>query len=416
MLLANAGVNYFVDWDNFRSSFRKEFFPLRAEVVATNTSEGTAYFQGTWNVDDYLDKFRDLISVSGYDSPKTVVIKFRRGLNTEIGDAIATMAAGRPDDLDPNGWFEAAVRIDEARATNTAFQASVPPTPSEIILMEELPTPAGVAKEVLTTPEPPLQSPDVLDIKGMSADDIQALQQRLFGTLEELRAVPTNVKKVPAPTFPKAPIIPPTPPANRFHVLPIEEVSESTSTSPMVTEATCERLPKRLQWERRLLRQPKIGAAEIGPHSLYLRVEVESTDTQQKYGVRALVDSGATGLFIDREYVKSNQIPTTKLWVVVPVFNVDGTANTAGSISEVAELILWYEGHSERALFSVTGLGKQNMILGHTWLKEHNPKVNWQTGKVEMSRCSLRCCNGCRTKAREERKLVKKEAADISAC
>jgi len=163
----------------------------------------------------------------------------------------------------------------------------------------------------------------------------------------------------------------------------------------MVTEATCERLPKRPQWERRLQRQPKIGAAEIGPHSLYLRVEVESTDTQRKYGVHALVDSGATGLFIDQEYVKSNQIPTTKLRVAVPVFNVDGTANTAGSISEVAELILLYEGHSERALFSVTGLGKQNMILGHTWLKEHNPEVNWQTGKVEMSRCSPRCCNGC---------------------
>ncbi len=32
----------------------------------------------------------------------------------EIGDAIATMAAGRPDDLDPEGWFEAAVRIDQA--------------------------------------------------------------------------------------------------------------------------------------------------------------------------------------------------------------------------------------------------------------------------------------------------------------
>ena len=102
--------------------------------------------------------------------------------------------------------------------------------------------------------------------------------------------------------------------------------------------------------------------------------------------------------------------------LAVPVFNVDGTANTAGSISEVAELILRYEGHSERALFSVTRLGKQNMILGHTWLKEHNPELNWQTGKVEMSRCSPRYCNGCRTEVREERKLAKKEAADISAC
>jgi hypothetical protein len=128
------------------------------------------------------------------------------------------------------------------------------------------------------------------------------------------------------------------------------------------------------------------------------------------------VDSGATSLFIDWEYVQSNQIPTTKLPQPIPVFNVDGTANTEGSISEVAELLLRYNGHSERALFCVTGLGRQNLILGHTWLKDHNPEVDWRTGKVEMSRCSPRCCNGCRTEAREERRILKQEAASITAC
>jgi hypothetical protein len=98
------------------------------------------------------------------------------------------------------------------------------------------------------------------------------------------------------------------------------------------------------------------------------------------------------------------------------VFNVDRTANTEGSISEVAELLLCYNGHSKRALFCVTGLGRQNLILSHTWLKEHNPEVDWRTGKVEMSRCSPRWCNGCRTEAREERRTLKQEAASISAC
>jgi predicted aspartyl protease len=144
---------------------------------------------------------------------------------------------------------------------------------------------------------------------------------------------------------------------------------------------------RRSKLEKKLPKKLNVGAAEIGLNFLYLRVEIESTDNQQKYGVRALVDSGATGLFIDREYVKSNQIPTTKLPQPIPVFNVDGTANTEGSISEVAELLLHYNGHSERALFCVTGLGRQNLILGHTWLKDHNPEVDWRTGKVEMFRC-----------------------------
>jgi predicted aspartyl protease len=410
VLLANVNVHYFADWDHFRSIFRNEFYPLHADAVATNILEGQTYFQGNRNVDNYLDDFRDLISESGYTSPKTIVVKFRRGLDPKIGDAVATMAANRPDDLDPEGWYEAAVRVDQNRAMNAAFRGSIEapnanrPPPCEPIISEAKPEPSDVV------PKSDEQQ-DVTDIKGMSADDICRLLQQLSGVDKPLS--PTLHPKTPkTPTTPTTPLTC----TNQFQRLVVEETSEDDSEPPLASEATCERQPKRPQWERRLPKQPKIGAAEVEPNSLYLRVEIESTDTQRKYGVRALVDSGATGLLIDREYVKSNQIPTTKLSQPIPVFNVDGTTNTEGSISEVAELLLRYNGHSERALFCVTGLGRQNLILGHTWLKEHNPEVDWRTGKVEMSRCSPWCCNGCRTEAREERRMLKREAASISAC
>ena len=367
--------------------------------------EGNTYFQGTRNVDDYLDEFRDLISESGYTSPKTIVVKFRRGLNLKIGDVVATMAADRPDDLDPEGWYEAAVRIDQNQAMNAAFRDLIEathPLYHEPTTLEDEPKFSDVVL-------PSDKKPDVLNIKGMSADDIRHLLQQL-SQVDKLPIPPTRAK-TPAP--PKTPL---APRANQFQELVVEKTSKSTSDLPATLEATCGRQPKRPQWERRLLRQPKIGATELGPNSLHLRVEVESTDTQQKYGVRALVDSGATGLFIDREYVKSNQIPTKKLSRPIPVYNVDGSANADGSISEVAELLLQYNGHSERALFSVTGLGRQNLILGHTWLKNHNLEVDWRTRKVEMSRCSPRCYNGCRTDAREKRKLAKREAANVNAC
>jgi hypothetical protein len=93
MLPANTGVNYFIDWDDFQASFQKEFFPLHAEAVATNVLEGTTYFQGSCSVDDYLDDFRDLILESGYMSSKTIVVKFRQGLDPQVGDAVATMVA-----------------------------------------------------------------------------------------------------------------------------------------------------------------------------------------------------------------------------------------------------------------------------------------------------------------------------------
>jgi hypothetical protein len=208
VLPANINVNYFVAWDDFRSFFRKEFFPLHAEAVAKNVLEGNTYFQGCRNVDDYLDEFRDLVSESGYTSPKTIVVKFRQALNVEIGDAIATMAVGRPDDLDPEAWFKAAVRIDQSQATNLAFRVAIVPTPLIFTLPpapERLPVlplivkkqqaPPKTAQDLLLVSDVSPQTgnqPEVTEIKGMSADAIRKLIQHLY-----------PAQKVPAPPEPK---------------------------------------------------------------------------------------------------------------------------------------------------------------------------------------------------------------------
>ena len=67
-------------------------------------------------------------------------------------------------------------------------------------------------------------------------------------------------------------------------------------------------------------------------------------------------------------------------------------------------------------MFSVTSLGRQNMILSITWLREHNLEIDWRTGKVEMTRCLPRCCIGCRDEIRAERQNSKKEEASSNAC
>jgi hypothetical protein len=57
VLLDNAGVDYFVDWNHFCSVFHNEFYPLHTDAAATNILEGQTYFQGSRSVDDYLDNF-----------------------------------------------------------------------------------------------------------------------------------------------------------------------------------------------------------------------------------------------------------------------------------------------------------------------------------------------------------------------
>jgi len=121
---AKAGQLRFIDWLDFKEEFRKDFMPLDSESAAINVLETTAYFQGKRTVDDYLNQFRDLIYDSGYTDLKTVVVKFRRGLDRRISTALGGMTYGRPSDTDPEAWFRLAVWMDQNRAADEAFHVS----------------------------------------------------------------------------------------------------------------------------------------------------------------------------------------------------------------------------------------------------------------------------------------------------
>jgi len=119
--------------------------------------------------------------------------------------------------------------------------------------------------------------------------------------------------------------------------------------------------------------------------SIILPIEVSTTNTSKMHFVKALLDSGATGNFIDRDFVQTKGINTQSISRPIPVYNVDGSPNEAGQISKVVDVVLHYKTYSKRTLLAVSSLGRQNMILGYTWLKDHNPEVNWQTGEVQMN-------------------------------
>lgn len=126
----HPGSRQFADWQSFCDSFKTEFCPSHTDIAAINRLESVAYFQNKRSVDEYLDEFLDLITEAGYTDPKTIVVKFRRGLEPRIQDAIATMTSGRPADEVPAQWYNASRTLDQNRATNEAFRSSYrPPNP-----------------------------------------------------------------------------------------------------------------------------------------------------------------------------------------------------------------------------------------------------------------------------------------------
>ena len=52
----NEGYTEFLDWDDFKLEFHKEFCSANSDSAAINKLESTAYYQRTRSVDDYLDK------------------------------------------------------------------------------------------------------------------------------------------------------------------------------------------------------------------------------------------------------------------------------------------------------------------------------------------------------------------------
>jgi len=66
----------------------------------------------------------------------------------------------------------------------------------------------------------------------------------------------------------------------------------------------------RPKWEKRLPKLFSIIALDVRGTSLLLPVEIGTTDTSELHSVKALLDCGATGSFIDRDFIRSKGMNT----------------------------------------------------------------------------------------------------------
>jgi len=107
--------------------------------------------------------------------------------------------------------------------------------------------------------------------------------------------------------------------------------------------------------------------------------------------VDALLDSGATGCFVDKSWALDRRLQLSKLVKPVPVLNIDGTRNQEGDIMHYVLLTVGIGKHAEKLWCAVTCLGKVPLILSHTWLQKHNPDIDWVTGKVNLTWCPPEC-------------------------
>jgi hypothetical protein len=125
-----------------------------------------------------------------------------------------------------------------------------------------------------------------------------------------------------------------------------------------------------------------VTTACILSNSISISTSITCEQSKKNVETLALIDSGAGGAFIDQNYAKKLGFEIQKLDKPLRALNVDGTENKQGRITSYVDTTLTINGRITKERLFLAGLGKQRVILGFPWLKQHNPEINWRTGEL----------------------------------
>ena len=136
---------------------------------------------------------------------------------------------------------------------------------------------------------------------------------------------------------------------------------------------------------------------------VWLNIRVEKMDIYGGIIVKAPLDNGITGMFMDQKITVKHGFRLQKLEKLIVVRNVDGTNNSAGAIIYQVEVNVYYKSHIKRIKIDVYNLGKTDIILGILQLQVHNLEINQETREIKMTRCLPLCGRNMKLK-KEKRK------------
>ena len=149
------------------------------------------------------------------------------------------------------------------------------------------------------------------------------------------------------------------------NVPPSSEDVVSKSEAPKLANTRSER-------EKRILEALQ---NKIFWRSTYIPIQVHrlhTVDSNCPLAMKALIDCGATGEFIDHEFVQAHELQTYQLPHPIRLYNTDRLPNEIRKITKAIILIVQYKGHKSQSKFYVLSVGHKAIVLGHTWLMEHN--------------------------------------------
>jgi hypothetical protein len=116
-----------------------------------------------------------------------------------------------------------------------------------------------------------------------------------------------------------------------------------------------------------------------------MKIPVSFRTSYARADKQILVDSGATDNFIDPRLLKRLGLRSLRLERPRKIWNIDGTNNRAGMISDYVDLNVQSGNKGTKMWFLVTDLGLEDLILGYPWLAYFEPKFSWKEGVIDTT-------------------------------
>jgi hypothetical protein len=116
-----------------------------------------------------------------------------------------------------------------------------------------------------------------------------------------------------------------------------------------------------------------------------MKIPVSFQTLYTRANKQILVDSGAMDNFIDPRLIKRLGLRSLCLERPRKIWNINGTNNKAGMISDYVDLNVQSGNKSTKMQFLVTDLGLEDLILGYPWLAYFEPKFSWKERVIDTT-------------------------------
>jgi len=118
----------------------------------------------------------------------------------------------------------------------------------------------------------------------------------------------------------------------------------------------------------------------------HIMVKIQLQGGKESVTINAMIDAGGTEELIDREvYKKQAGSKGSKQKNPGEMYVADGKPGAMAPVTHMRKAPMDISSHRELATFQVTNLPNHEVILGMPWLREHNPRINWNDKRITFN-------------------------------